>query len=249
MEQGAVAPDITNEAASAALPEGADQMVATLSQNITEFYGIFMQNLHKVVSREGLTLPDTIPAPEALNGINIDHSAEDCERVMNAFGKMAEFAKQNGLTNRIPPKEANDFVREHANDDSLEGAMLRKVAELKASIDLGIGLRLRLLGFFDFKEKKEEILNPHYEKDEIIEKAGSAIEKAGFPVDGRKLIRNYLKAAETNAKEAFETLITVPATFAPIMTDAVKKGSFHVNPEEGRRINRELASFLKKLEI
>ncbi len=249
MEQGAVAPDITNEAASAALPEGADQMVATLSQNITEFYGIFVQSLRKVVSREGLTLPDTIPAPETLNGINIDHSAEDCDKVMDAFGKAAEFAKQNGLTGRLSPKEANNFLREHAHEDSLEGAMLRKVAELKSAIELGMNLRLRLLGFLDFKEKKEEILNPHYEKNEIIEKAGSAIEKAGFPVDGRKLIRNYLKAAEIDAKEAFKTLITVPATFAPIMTDAVKKGSFHVNPEEGRRINRELASFLKKLEI
>ena len=249
MEQGAVAPDITNEAASAALPEAADQMVATLSQNITEFYGIFVDSLRKVVSREGLTMPDTIPAPEALDGINIDHSAEDCDKVMDAFGKAAEFAKQNGLTGRLSPKEANNFVREHAHEDSLEGAMLRKVAELKSAIELGMNLRLRLLGFLDFKEKKEEILNPHYEKNEIIEKAGSAIEKAGFPVDGRKLIRNYLKAAEIDAKEAFKTLITVPATFAPIMTDAVKKGSFHVNPEEGRRINRELASFLKKLEI
>ena len=249
MEQEAVTSIATNEATSAALPEGSDEMVATLSQNITEFYGIFIDSLHKVVSREGLTLPDTIPSPEELNNINIDQNPEDCLRVMDAFGKAAEFAKEKGLTGRMTQKEANEFVRENAKKDSFEGTMLRKFAELKTSIDLGIGLRLRMFDFFSFKSKKEELLEPHYQKEEIIEKAGSAIEKAGFPVDGRKLIRNYLKAAETNGEEAFKTLITVPATFAPIMTNDVKKGSFRVNPEEGRRINKELASFLKKLEI
>jgi len=250
MEQEAVTPTATNEAANAAvLPDGADEMVATLSQNITEFYGMFIENLHKVVSREGLTLPDTIPSPEDLDGINIDQNPEDCERVMNAFTSAAEFAKQNGLTGRMTQKEANEFVRENVKEDTFEGVMLRKFAELKSSIEIGMSLRTHIFGFLDFKAKKEELLNPHYQKEEIIEKAGSAIEKAGFPVDGRKLVRNYLKAAETNAEEAFKILITVPATFAPIETKEVKKGLFHVNPDEGKRINKELASFLKKLEI
>ena len=249
MEQEAVTAVATNEAASTALPAGADEMVATLSQNITEFYGIFIQNLRKVVSREGLTMPDTVPDPEELDGINMDWNPEDCEKVMNAFGAAAEFAKQNGLVKRLSKEESDEFVRKNVNADTAQGAMLRKFAELKSSIEIGVGLRVRLFGFLNFKDKKDEILNPHYQKEELIEKAGSAIEKAGFPVDGRKLIRNYLKAAETNAEEAFKTLVTVPATFAPIMTNDVKKGLFHVNPEEGRRINKELASFLKKLEI
>jgi len=249
MEQEAVTSVGTNEVASVPLPAGADEMVATLSQNITKFYGVFIDNLHKVVSREGLTLPDTIPSPEDLENINIDQNPEDCQRVISAFSSAAEFAKQNGLTGRLSQQESNAFVQEYVRKDTPEGAMLRKVAELKSSIELGIGLRLRLFDFFSFKVKKEELLEPHYQKEEIIEKAGSAIEKAGFPVDGRKLIRNYLKAAENDYEKAFQTLITVPATFAPIMTDDVKKGSFHVNPEVGRKINKELASFLKKLEI
>ena len=48
MEQEAVTSVGTNDVASATLPTGTDEMVATLSQNITQFYGVFIDNLHKV---------------------------------------------------------------------------------------------------------------------------------------------------------------------------------------------------------
>ncbi len=88
---------------------------------------------------------------------------------------------------------------------------------------------------------------------EVVEKAivdtfAAKIQKAGFKVDAKKLVRNYLKMKKQDAKHAWIMLTTNPAFFSPIIVkDAM--GVVVVSKEDAINENKRLAKFLKGLKV
>ncbi len=83
-------------------------------------------------------------------------------------------------------------------------------------------------------------------KKEIINSFAAALKAEKFPVDGQKLIRNYLNMAEKNATEAWNVLITNPAAFAPLEV-ITPEGKRLMAPKEAIELNKKMGAFLRKL--
>lgn len=125
-----------------------------------------------------------------------------------------------------------------------------------------------LLDFLDYKlkQKKEEqykrniellkettalldqIRQEEYRRKMLINAFGDKIKGAGFRVDGYKLLQCYFVMYRKDAKKAYDTLITNPAFFSPIIT-VDSEGNVLLQPEEAIKENKRLAGFLKNLKI
>ena len=98
------------------------------------------------------------------------------------------------------------------------------------------------------KKLEKEIIDEHQRRLERIKKYVKMVEKAKYPVDADRLINNFFKASQKDPKGAFAVLTSNPAVFAPIDFSKIKPrffGLMKVTPEDGIRINKKLANFLK----
>ena len=98
------------------------------------------------------------------------------------------------------------------------------------------------------KELYEEYLSLQERKAMFIEK----LKQQNFPINVDALINNYFKAAQKDAKGAFEALTKNPAMFTPIEFDKIKPrffGLIKVAPEDGIKFNQKIGAFIKKLKI
>lgn len=107
----------------------------------------------------------------------------------------------------------------------------------------------------EFKTIKEEnkrilaqIMEEERIKKEIIKKFAERIKQENFAVDAEKLIRVYLNMSDQDEKKAYETLITNPAYFSPIITTDINDHTT-LTPKEAIEENNRLAKFLKSLKI
>ncbi len=93
-----------------------------------------------------------------------------------------------------------------------------------------------------------EIRQEENRRKSLVTSFGDKIRKAGFRVDGYKLINCYFIMYRKDSKKAYDTLITNPAYFSPIITmDA--EGNQILTPSEAIEENKKLAKFLKELKI
>ncbi len=93
---------------------------------------------------------------------------------------------------------------------------------------------------------KQKVSSYREERKDIIKSFAEAVQKEKFPVNAKKLFTNYLNMADKNPQEAWNTLITNPAFFSPIITvDA--SGKVVLSPSAAKAQNEKLANFLKKL--
>ncbi len=102
------------------------------------------------------------------------------------------------------------------------------------------------------KKIEKDIILEHQKRVERIKKYTEAIQKAEYPVDAERLVKNYFKTSRNDAEGAFKMLTQNPATFAPIEVQKIKDrffGLIKAKPEDGIRINKELGNFLKKLKV
>lgn len=91
-------------------------------------------------------------------------------------------------------------------------------------------------------QRHEEIEN------ETIEAYADKLEAQHFPIDARKLIRNYLKMRRQDSQKAWEVLIQNPAYFSPIIVED-KNGQSVMTPQEAIAKNKEIGKFLKNLSV
>ncbi len=82
------------------------------------------------------------------------------------------------------------------------------------------------------------------QKKMIITTCAEKIKKKKFPVDAKKLLTNYIHAAQIDAEKAWQTLITTPAYFSPIITTN-DKGKTVISPKEAANENERLARFFR----
>ncbi len=102
------------------------------------------------------------------------------------------------------------------------------------------------------RAKGMEILNKirqeEAKRNAVVDTFSAAIEKEHFAVDAKRLVRSYFNMRRTDAAKAWETLITNPAFFAPIITTD-SMGRQTLTPEKAIEENKRLAKFLKSLKV
>lgn len=96
------------------------------------------------------------------------------------------------------------------------------------------------------KDILEEIQQHETEFQSTVQSYAAQVEKANFPVDAKKLIRNYLNMASYDPEKAYKTLTENPAYFSPIKTQD-KNGKQLLSAEQAKEQNKKLAHFLSKL--
>lgn len=92
----------------------------------------------------------------------------------------------------------------------------------------------------------ERIQRLETENQTEVQSYAEQIEAAGFPIDARKLIQNYLNMAAYDPTKAYAELIQNPAYFSPLKTHD-KDGKELLSPSQARAENKRLGQFLTKL--
>ncbi len=93
-----------------------------------------------------------------------------------------------------------------------------------------------------------EIRQEEHRRKSLVKAFGDKIQAAGFRVDGYKLMMRYFSMYRKDSKKAYDTLITNPGYFSPIVT-VDSSGNLMLTPKEAVEENKKLAKFLKGLKI
>ena len=100
--------------------------------------------------------------------------------------------------------------------------------------------------------KAEEMLYQIQEieaKEKATIKAYAApLKEHNFAINGEKMMQNYLNMCRKDPKKAWETLITNPAWFSPIITHD-GDGNLILTPDQAAEENKKIGKFLKRLSI
>lgn len=143
-----------------------------------------------------------------------------------------------------------DFA-ERTTDDTLQLAVISYVEILIEMEGCEISYDERRLKALR-KKVEREIYEEHQARINRMQKYVEAIKNKKFPIDADKLIGNYFKTAQKDFEGAYKILTNNPAVFAPIDIKNIKARFFGLikpTPQDGIRVNRELADFIKKLKI
>ena len=106
-------------------------------------------------------------------------------------------------------------------------------AEKHAMQEEGIGLYEKLK---EFQKRRKEIVDSFSEK----------IAPQKFPVDAKRLFKNYLNMADLDSEEAWRVLCTNPAFFSPLIVED-EKGKRLFSIKEAKEVNKKMADFLRKM--
>lgn len=93
-----------------------------------------------------------------------------------------------------------------------------------------------------------EIRQEEHRRKELVRQFGDKINTQHFHIDAYKLMASYFVMYRKDAKKAYETLISNPAYFSPIITTD-SAGNTVLNPKEAIEENAKIARFLKGLKI
>ena len=90
------------------------------------------------------------------------------------------------------------------------------------------------------------------EEKDIKERMVTAVKRKHFPVDAKKLVNNYFSLAKRDPDKAYETLITNPLFFSPIILERMPKKFFGLikpSAKDAMIVNKQMASFFKSLKV
>lgn len=93
-----------------------------------------------------------------------------------------------------------------------------------------------------------EIRQEEHRRKELVRSFGDQINAQHFHIDAYKLMTCYFIMYRKDAKKAYDTLITNPAYFSPIIT-IDSNGHVILSPSQAREENAKIAKFLKGLKI
>lgn len=224
--------------------------LADYRQNVVFLYLTLYTIAERRCKRNGAPFPEFSLSLEELSALDVE-DWDNLQRIIDAGKEIVDFLNAMGMGVSSSPEEKEALIEEHFDADTEEGEFLRELMARSRNFKLYTDKLSLIDTFLAFERSKNELAAIEELRGELIAKVAEAIHKAGFPVDGKKLITNYLKAYEKDKKEAYKVLITNPAMFAPLQMDKAKKGLFggKPKPEEGHRINKELGTFLKHLKV
>ena len=93
----------------------------------------------------------------------------------------------------------------------------------------------------------QEVLDLKQTKQETINNFAKKVEDKKFPIDARRLFKNYLNYADKHPDEAWEMITQNPAFFSPIKARDPKTGKVLIPPAKAIDTNKKLGSFIKGL--
>ncbi len=106
------------------------------------------------------------------------------------------------------------------------------------------GLRLRKQACDVLNEIRQE----EYQRKMLVKVYADKIKKEKFPVDAERLMASYFTMYRHDSKKAWETLISNPGYFSPIITTD-RNGHAVLTPIQAKEVNKKLAKFLKGLRV
>lgn len=96
------------------------------------------------------------------------------------------------------------------------------------------------------KTLQEKIQAFQKQRKNLIKRFSAGIENEKFPVNAERLFKNYLHMADLDAEKAWDTLISNPAFFSPIVVED-KEGNRILSVDDAKKINKKMGSFIKKM--
>lgn len=95
-------------------------------------------------------------------------------------------------------------------------------------------------------ELYDKIARYNKQRREIINAFSQKLEERHFPINSKRLFKNYLNMADIDPDKAWNEIISNPAAFAPIIVNN-PAGERIISPSAAKKANKEIGSFIKKL--
>ena len=157
----------------------------------------------------------------------------------------------NQIKNLKPTSSDEEFLNfaESCENTSLTLAIISYVETIIEIEGCEISYQEKLLKH-QRRQIEKAIREEHFRRQERIRNFIAAIEKKKFPINATQLVTNYFKTAKKDNEGAFKALTTNPAVFAPIEAEKIKPRFFGLikpKPQDGFKINKIIAKFLKNL--
>ncbi len=92
----------------------------------------------------------------------------------------------------------------------------------------------------------QKIMEYQRQRKEIIKSFANKLATQKFPINAERLFRNYLNMADIDATQAWDVLITNPASFSPIMVED-EKGKRIISVNAAKQLNKKIGSFIKSM--
>lgn len=222
-------------------------------QELARAISNFQDAIYAMADKKNLTVPKTeyeesmlIPNYKPSTGRKIAQFMLDCWDIIN---------KYDPENMKRLPRDADDEAylsfAESLNDTDMQLAII-------SYVEILINIEICEVGYEQRKEAvqknriKKELYEEYMELQERKAMFIKKIKEKKFPIDAEKLISNYFRAAQKDAKGAFDALVKNPAMFAPIDFSKIKPrffGLIKVTPEDGIKANQKIGEFIKKLKV
>lgn len=177
--------------------------------------------------------------------------------ILDDFHEMAPFIPgfERVVASRAPLEQVIQTELNRIRDqETLSPAQQLIIAYLTVMVDMQIiqeKLRLK-----DMKRENQKIADDirQIDADERAVMAAfvAAIERKHFPVNAKKLIKNYFTLSKKDPEKAYKTLTTNPLFFSPILMEKMPKKFFGLvkpNAKDAMAVNKRLGAFLKNLKV
>lgn len=226
-----------------------------LAQSLIGIYSMIYGAIEHKATKKGLQMPVCLEPDDAKN---MDFENIFClQEMVDSMKILLDFVKEKEIVNAQTKQNAEKFLAANKDTDSPAMNLVNQFMQLMKSLKVAIKNKELATEYEEVIQASEDAIAAILAERSIIEKVALKIEAGGFPIDARKLVRNFLNASKRDADSAYEILITNPAYFSPLILKGkmsmwrkiTGKGPKMPEPEVGQKINRELAKFLKNLKF
>jgi len=227
-----------------------------LADSLIEIY----EMVYNVVARQAEIMNLQMPycvEPEEVRDFDFENIFF-LQELIDSFQTMLTFVQESGMVTSETQQKADKYLQEHKDEkDNPVIGMVDKFMSLAQELKKAIENKELESEYLEALQASEAAISAILEHRKMIEMFALKIEQGGFPVDARKLVRNYLSACRRDPDEAYKLLTTNPAYFSPLILKGktslwrkiTGKGPKMPSPDVGQKINRELARFLKNLKL
>lgn len=231
-----------------------DTLIASLFEEeraLISAYNNFMNAMEMMSQSSGLPLPSAQVSPELLYPRYKPREADKfMNDAINGWNLMLQIYNDN-LENLNPGASDDDILNfaEKTTDNVLQLALISYVEILIEIESCEIAYESRRIRAKK-KRIERQIIEEHAARQQKIKQFIQRVEEKNFPINAERLVVNYFKTARKDPDGAYKILTNNPATYAPIEVNKIPNRLFGLiksKPEDGIKINKEIANFMKKL--
>lgn len=166
------------------------------------------------------------------------------------------------VLNKYDPKNMKRLSKDATDEEYLSFAESLNDTDMQLAIISYVEILINIeICEVSYEQKKEiiqknrikkELYDEYMELQERKKMFIAKLKEKNFPIDVNKLINNYFRAAQKDAKGSYEALTKNPAMFSPIEFEKLHPrffGLIKVTPEDGIKANQKIGNFIKKLKV